>query len=62
MAALSYEVETVRELIFDWIIHSVQRGDTSRMVEPLILQLLQPDTCRYSVKQKRKQLFAFTYF
>ena len=43
---LSGPLKTLTE---KWLVHSIGRGDTARILEPLLLSLLDPSTARVSV-------------
>ncbi|XP_035686504.1 protein dopey-1-like isoform X1 [Branchiostoma floridae] len=45
-----------RSLALTWLLHSVQRGELTRILEPLLLLLLHPSTARVSPYYKAQQL------
>uniref|UniRef100_T1J3V3 Uncharacterized protein n=1 Tax=Strigamia maritima TaxID=126957 RepID=T1J3V3_STRMM len=47
---LQTDVGPQRTEVQSWFTHSLQRGDISRIVEPILLVLLHPDTARVSVQ------------
>lgn len=47
---LHQEVGPQRIEVQSWLTHSLQRGDTARLLEPLLFVLLHPDTARVSVQ------------
>ena len=43
---LREESSAVKMLATNWLTHVIQHGDISRVIEPLLLMLLHPDTAR----------------
>ena len=43
---LREESSPVKSLATNWLTHVIQHGDISRVMEPLLLMLLHPDTAR----------------
>ena len=44
---LREESSPVKTLATTWLTHVIQQGDISRVMEPILLMLLHPDTARY---------------
>ena len=44
--SLREESSSVKTLATTWLTHVIQHGDISRVMEPLLLMLLHPDTAR----------------
>ncbi|UYV67369.1 DOPEY1 [Cordylochernes scorpioides] len=47
---LSQDTGSQKIVSQDWLNHSIQRGDLARILEPILLLLLHPDTSRISVQ------------
>ncbi|ELU14591.1 hypothetical protein CAPTEDRAFT_134195 [Capitella teleta] len=48
--SLHLDTHPCRSLTQTWLTHSVQRGDIARILEPILLILLHPDTARISIQ------------
>ncbi|CAL1528923.1 unnamed protein product [Lymnaea stagnalis] len=48
--SLKEETSITKTLAMTWLTHVIQRGDTSRVLQPLLLMLLHPDTARISIQ------------
>ncbi|XP_050391433.1 protein dopey-1 isoform X1 [Patella vulgata] len=48
--SLKEESGATKTIATTWLTHCVQRGDISRVLQPILLMLLQPDTARISVQ------------
>ncbi|XP_059152409.1 protein dopey-1-like [Physella acuta] len=48
--SLKEESSITKTLAMTWLTHVIQRGDTSRVLQPLLLMLLHPDTARISIQ------------
>ncbi|GFO47236.1 protein dopey 1 [Plakobranchus ocellatus] len=48
--SLKEESSITKTLAITWLTHVIQRGDTSRVLQPLLLMLLHPDTARISIQ------------
>ncbi|XP_012945131.1 protein dopey-1 [Aplysia californica] len=48
--SLKEESGITKTLALTWLTHVIQRGDTSRVLQPLLLMLLHPDTARISIQ------------
>lgn len=44
--SLKEEGSTAKSLALTWLTQAVQRGDISRILRPILLMLLHPDTAR----------------
>ncbi len=45
--SLQSETNPCRALTQTWLTHAIQRNDIARIMEPVLLVLLHPDTARY---------------
>ena len=45
--ALQNDTHPCRALTQTWLTHAIERGDVARILEPILLILLHPDTARY---------------
>ncbi|BFZ09520.1 hypothetical protein BsWGS_12559 [Bradybaena similaris] len=48
--SLKEESSITKTLALTWLTHVIQRSDTSRVLQPLLLMLLHPDTARISIQ------------
>ncbi|KAL5009879.1 hypothetical protein ScPMuIL_012184 [Solemya velum] len=48
--SLKDEMSPMKTLATTWLTHVVQRGDINRVLEPILLMLLHPDTARVSIQ------------
>uniref|UniRef100_A0A2C9KBU5 Uncharacterized protein n=1 Tax=Biomphalaria glabrata TaxID=6526 RepID=A0A2C9KBU5_BIOGL len=48
--SLKEESSITKTLATTWLTHVIQRGDTSRVLQPLLFMLLHPDTARISIQ------------
>ncbi|GFR99136.1 protein dopey 1 [Elysia marginata] len=48
--SLKEESSITKTLTMTWLTHVIQRNDTSRVLQPLLLMLLHPDTARISIQ------------
>ena len=44
--SLQSEINPCHSLTQTWLTHAIQRGDIARIMEPMLLVLLHPDTAR----------------
>ncbi len=44
--SLASDTNPCRALTQTWLTHAIQRGDIARVLEPILLMLLHPDTAR----------------
>ncbi|XP_074662898.1 protein DOP1A-like [Tubulanus polymorphus] len=48
--SLQSDISTTKSLTHSWMTHAIQRGDIARILEPILLMLLNPDTARISIQ------------
>ncbi|XP_064627681.1 protein dopey-1-like isoform X4 [Lineus longissimus] len=48
--SLQVDTSATKALTHTWMTHAIQRGDIARILEPVLLMLLHPDTARISIQ------------
>lgn len=57
--SLQSDIHLSSSLTQTWLLHAVQRGDLMRILEPLLLILLHPDTARLEERLVLSLTFEF---